>query len=127
MLGSAAVLIFGLLFGLEVAAEANGHSLDPTDPMNYNSYALRNDSSTPLYVHLCADQNCASLQAEASWVALDPGSVDHEQVYWGSSTPTAYLVVRSPSDVEQRCLLLDAANKSSVTRDVALSSAVTCG
>lgn len=35
-----------LLVGLEAAAERGGHSLDPTDPMNYNTYALRNDSPT---------------------------------------------------------------------------------
>jgi len=113
-------------FGLEIAAEANGHSLDPTDPMNYNSYAIRNDSSTPLYTHLCADPNCVSLQAEASWVAINPGSVDDEQVYWGSST-TAYAVVRSPSDVEQRCLLLNTAHKAPTELDVPLSSAGACG
>src|SRR4051812_34929135 len=51
----AGILVSVLLFAAEVANEANGHSIDPTDPMNYNFYALRNDSASDLYVHLCSD------------------------------------------------------------------------
>jgi hypothetical protein len=123
----AAVLIFGSLFGLEVAAEANGHSLDPTDPMNYNSYALRNDSSTLLYVHLCADPKCAVLEGHFDWDPINPGSTETQQVYWGSATPTAYAVTRSPGNTGRRCLLLNAATKAQALVDSPLSSAGICG
>jgi hypothetical protein len=124
---ASALFLVGAVTSLLVWAEANGVVFDPTDPANYNDYALRNDSSTPLYVHRCADPNCASLQGEASWVAINPGSVDDEQVYWGSATPTAYAVATSPSDTGRRCLLLNAEHKTPGKLDIPLSSAGTCG
>lgn len=127
MLGYAGALACLSLFGLEVAAEANGHSFDPTDAMNYNRYALRNDSSTPLYVHLCADPTCTRLADHVDWDPINPGSAETQQVYWGSTTPTAYAVARSPSDTGRRCLLLNAAAKAAAVVDTPLSSAGACG
>jgi hypothetical protein len=131
----AGVLLFGFampfgfaaLFGVEILDEAHGHSLDPTDPMNYNRYALRNDSTTPLYVHLCADPSCVALDGHFDWDLVNPGSADDQEVYWGSSTPTAYAVARSPSDTGRRCLLLNAATKAQALVDSPLSLAGTCG
>jgi hypothetical protein len=34
LLIGAGLAVFALLFGLEIAAEANGHSIDPPDPLN---------------------------------------------------------------------------------------------
>ena len=120
---SVGLIVFVLLAGLEIVAEANGHSLDPTDQMNYNTYALRNDSRTQLYVHLCADERCARLDGPLDWVAVKPGSADEEQVYWGSPWPTVYAVALRPSGAEGRCVVLNAAKKASATVDVPLSSA----
>lgn len=118
------VLAFAALFGLEALAEAGGHSLDP---MNYNTYALRNDLPAPAYVHLCADAGCARLDQHADWVEVKPGAADDEQVYWGSNQPTVYAVATSPSaNGAPRCLALDAAHKLSSTVNAPLSSAATC-
>jgi hypothetical protein len=97
VLVSGALIVLTVLFGLEIASEANGHSIDPTDPMNYNTYALRNDSTTPQYVHLCADEKCATLDGHLDWVPVRPGSADDEQVYWGWSTPSVFAVALTPS------------------------------
>ncbi|MDQ1731119.1 MAG: hypothetical protein QOK10_1278, partial [Pseudonocardiales bacterium] len=96
VLVSGALIVLTVLFGLEIASEANGHSIDPTDPMNYNTYALRNDSTTPQYVHLCADEKCATLDGHLDWVPVRPGSADDEQVYWGWSTPSVFAVALTP-------------------------------
>lgn len=124
---SAGLVVFALLFGLELAAEANGHSIDPTDPMNYNTYALGNDSPTTLYVHLCADKKCAKLDGHFDWVAVKPGSADDEKVSWGSPTPSVYAVAMTPSGVGRRCLVLNAAKKVSAKVDTPLSLAGACG
>ncbi|HEU5268833.1 MAG TPA: hypothetical protein VFU36_02830, partial [Jatrophihabitans sp.] len=65
-------LAFAALLGLEALAEAGGHSLDPTDPMNYNTYVLRNDLPAAAYLHLCADSTCARLDQHTDWVAVQP-------------------------------------------------------
>jgi hypothetical protein len=119
--------MFALLFGLEIAAEAKGHSLDPTDPTNYNTYTLRNDSASQLYVHLCADAKCAHLDDHVDWVPVEPGSADDAQVYWGSSTPDVYAIATAPGGSSGwRCLMLDASSKSPEEVDAPLSSAVRC-
>jgi hypothetical protein len=94
--------------------------------MNYNTYGLRNDSTTPLYVHLCADDRCATLDGHFDWIAVKPGAADNEQVYWGSSTPSVYAVALTPRDA-RRCLVLNAAKKASAKVDTPLSSAGACG
>jgi len=127
VLVSGALVVFTLLFGLEIAADANGHSIDPTDPMNYNTYVLRNDSTTALYIHLCADTNCATLDRHSDWATFKPGEADDDQVYWGSSTPTVYAVALTPSFAGRRCLVLNAAKKAAAKVDAPLSSAGACG
>jgi hypothetical protein len=120
-------LTVAALYALEVVAEAGGHSLDPTDPMNYNSYALRNDLSSPAYVHMCADTNCAQLDPHGDWLEVTPGAADEESVYWGSSVPTVYAVASAPSPAgPRRCLVLNAAHKAPGTTSVPLSSAQPC-
>lgn len=49
--------------------------------MNYNAYALRNDSARPVYLHLCADTACAKLDGHFDWMRVDPGRADTEQIY----------------------------------------------
>jgi hypothetical protein len=120
-------LAFGGLVGLSALAEAGGHSLDPTDPMNYDTYALHNDSPATAYVHLCADAVCTHLEQHAGWVQVNPGAADDEQVYWGSNGGAVYAVAASPSaNAAKRCLVLVAARPASATVDAPLSSAGAC-
>jgi hypothetical protein len=128
VLVAATVAVFALLLRLEIAVEANGHSIDPTDPMNYNTYALRNDSATQLYVHLCAGTKCARLERHIDWVPVTPGSAVDEQVYWGSSTPAVYAVATAPDGSGvQLCVALDASKKAPAKVDAPLSSGGSCG
>ncbi len=116
-----------LLFGLEAAAERGGHSLDPTDSMNYNTYALRNDSPAALYVHLCSDPACARLDGNADWVIVRAHSAADEQVYWGPGESAGYAVASDPTTRSaRRCLVLNAAAKAPATVDAPLSSAGHC-
>ena len=124
---TAGALGFSLLFVLEIAAERGGHSLDPTDPMNFNSYALRNDSQAALHIHRCADPSCAQLEAHSDWIIVQPGTAAREQVYWGETIPVVYAVASNPSTAGgRRCLVLNAATKASATVDAPLSSARHC-
>ncbi len=121
------VIVLTLLYGLEVAAERGGHSIDPTDPMNYNSYALRNDSATALYVHRCADPACTRLDQHFEWIAVRAGSATDEQVYWGPGESAGYAVATSTTTAgARRCLLVDAETKASAPVDLPLSSAGSC-
>lgn len=123
----AGIALFALLVGLEIAAEGTGHSIDPTDQMNYNTYALRNDSSSRLYFHLCRDVKCTQLDSHFDWVALQTGAVDDEQVYWGTTTPSAFAVAAIPGATGTwRCLVVDAAKKAPAKVDLPLSSAGNC-
>jgi hypothetical protein len=116
-----------LLAGLEAAAERGGHSLDPTDAMNYNTYALRNDSPAALYVHLCSDRACARLDEHFEWIPLRPGSATDEQVYWGSDGYAIYAVAGAPTTAgAHRCLVLNASTKAATTVDAPLSAALRC-
>jgi len=126
-LAAAAALGIALLWGLEVAAERGGYSLDPTDPMNYNAYALRNDSSTTLYVHLCSDAACARLDEHFDWITVRAGAAADEQVYWGPGDSAVYAVASDTTPgATRRCLVLDAGTKASATVDAPFSSAGRC-
>ena len=119
---------FVLLWGLEIAAERGGHSLDPTDAMNYNTYALHNDSAGPLSVHLCADAQCRQLDSHTDWITVLPGSVTDEEVYWGSDVSAVYAVASDSTAGSTRwCLVLSAATKAAATVDAPLSLAGRCG
>ncbi|MDQ1742885.1 MAG: hypothetical protein QOE23_1224 [Pseudonocardiales bacterium] len=115
-----------LLSGLEAAAERGGHSLDPTDSMNYNGYSLRNDSPAALYVHLCSDLGCARLDSHFDWITVRPGKATAEQVYWGPGESAGYAVTSDPAAGSARRCLVDAAAKASAPVDVPLSSATPC-
>jgi hypothetical protein len=121
------VLGFAALLGLESLAEAGGHSLDPTDPMNYDSYALVNDSAATVYVHLCADSGCARLDQHTDWTPVQPGAGDTEQVYWGAGAYAVYAVASAPNvGAARRCLLLDASQQAANRVTAPLSSAAAC-
>lgn len=121
------VLVLSALFGLEALAESGGHSLDSTDPMNYDRYALRNDLSTTAYVHLCADNGCARLAQHTDWIELKPGAADQEQVYWGPGASAMYAVASAPNVGAVRgCLLLDANHKTTSAVNAPLSTATPC-
>jgi hypothetical protein len=116
-----------VLFGLEGLAESQGHSFDPTDPMNYDSFALRNDAATPLYVHLCADATCSRLDSHFDWVVMQPGSSDTEQVYWGRDSRAVYAVATAPAPGDGlRCLTLNASKKTTSATVAPLSAAAAC-
>lgn len=117
---------FLLLYGLEVATERGAQSPGPADSANYTSYALRNDSSTALYVHLCADPACAQLDSRTDWVTVRPGTTADVQVPWDPAEPTGYAVATDTAG-SQRCLVLDATGKQPGTVDTPLSSAGHCG
>jgi len=123
---AAAVALVVGLFVAEGIAEAGGHSLDPTDPMNYDSFALVNDSPSTLYVHLCADSRCSRLESHFDWTAIAPGSSETEQVYWDPGSFAAYAVSDRPGRNE-RCLRLDASTEATAKVSVHLSSARSCG
>lgn len=123
-----AVLGLAVLVGLEAAAERGGHSLDPTDAMNFNSYALRNDAPTARYVHLCSDAACTRLDDHFEWIAVRPGTSTEEQVYWGPDESAVYAVAGAPTTTgAHRCLVLDAAAKATAMVDEPLSAAGQCG
>jgi len=127
VLVATAAMANAVLFGLEGLAESHGHSLDPTDSMNYDFFALRNDSATPRYVHLCDDASCTRLDGHFDWVAVRPGSLDTEQVYWDSSSTAVYAVATSPAlGSGSRCLVLNASTKLTSTADAPLSTAGPC-
>jgi hypothetical protein len=86
-----------------------GWRFDPTDPMNYDSCALRNDAAAQLYVHLCAESTCTRLDSHFDWVVVRPGSSDPEQVYWGAASQAVYAVATTPAQAGGlRCLTLNA-------------------
>lgn len=117
---------FVLLYGLEVAAERGGHSIDPTDAMNYDSYALRNDTAITRFVHLCDDPACSQLEHHFEWISVWPGTAAEEQVYWGPGESAVYAVATA-TDGPRQCLVLNASVKTSATVDAPLSSAGHCG
>jgi|GEM_PF-4179894 len=95
--------------------------------MNYDSYALRNDTPGMLYVHLCADPACARLDRHFEWITVRPGAAMEEQVYWGPGESAGYAVASDPATGSAwQCLVLDAAAKAPTTVDAPLSSASTC-
>lgn len=120
---------FTALVILEAAASAEGRSVDPTDPANFDEFALHNDTPTTLYTRLCDNPNCTAFEPhDKRWGAVNPGNAATVQVYWGPTTPTLYAVSDTPdAEAAQRCIALDAHVKSTITTPVALSSTVPCG
>jgi len=124
-------LVLGLasLIGLSVLYSAEGGSIDPTDPANYNVYALGNDTPARLYVHECSSPSCTTLDSRLDWIPIDPGAVSNQQVYWGDPSPTLYAVSNVEGTVTanaDRWLALDASKKNPTTTHVQLSSARPC-
>ena len=125
---SAALLVVSGLVAADGYAEAHGHALDPTDPVNYDVFVLRNDSRARLYVRRCDDGSCVRLDEHDDWVPVEPGSAVTDQVWWGADTPILYAV----SDVSavhaaRRCVRLDASTKTASATTVWLSVTVGCG
>jgi hypothetical protein len=119
--------VVAVLLGLEGLAESQGHSLDPTDPMNYDYFALRNDAATPLYVHLCAEATCTRLDGHFGWVVVQPVSSDTERVYWGRDFGAVYAVATAPAlGAGLRCLTVSASKKTTSPTVALLSTAAAC-
>lgn len=76
MVVSLPVLVVGTLFGLLVVAGAYDTaigcgSVDPTDPTNYTSATIVNDTPAPVVVDACAGEYCEVPDAPAT---LAPGT-----------------------------------------------------
>lgn len=116
-----------IVFAISLLVSSTGHSVDPTDPINFNTYAITNDYPDARYLHLCGDDKCSALDRHSDWTRLEPGSETRASVYWGTSTPTAYRVAITPdSSGTGSCLTLDAKAKASSTVTELLSAATQC-
>jgi hypothetical protein len=123
-LGMAAFLV-GMM-ALEALANSHGGSLDPTDPINFNSFALTNDSGGRLYVHLCEDAACRKLDGNFDWVAVNPAGTDTEQVGWGFGQVTYAVSNNGRGEGGYRCLQVDDSKKIISTTVAPLSRATPC-
>jgi hypothetical protein len=123
------IFLFGvmaLLFWVAIAAQNSGGSLDPTDPANFNSYALKNDSGGFQYVHACADSACRKLDDQFDWVAVNPAAIHTEEAAWGTEKVAYAVSNNASSEGGYRCLFWSAAKKISSTTTIPLSQATTC-
>lgn len=115
------------LLHLAAVVDRDGHSIDPTDPANFDLFALHNGSASPLYVRLCNDQACRRFASEDDWTRVRAGSTQHERVYWGDGASSTYAVSRTPSLTGLLgCLPLHAIRKTTTETIVQLSSTRPC-
>jgi hypothetical protein len=119
-------VMLGSCVGFEAFTEARtGHSLDPTDPMNYDFFLVRNDTSAALQVHLCADSACSRLDEHFGWEPVAARTTRREQVYWGKGEVGVYAVTATDRK-HWTCLQLDASVKRDAPFEVPLSTARAC-
>jgi hypothetical protein len=115
----------GILYiSAAVAAQLGGGSIDPTDPSNFNQYALTNDSGERLYVHYCDDTACRKLDGNFKWVEVRPAATDTESDGWGMGE-LAYAVSANPNG-GFRCLMVNDKKKHHTTMTIPLSQATGC-
>lgn len=123
-LGLVAVVL--ALLALEAWARNHGGSLDPTDPINFNTFVLANDSNRPVYVHLCDDSACRKLDGHFGWVRVEPAHSDSEQIGWGMGRVVYAVSVRAGGAGGYLCLTVDDSRRVRSPTHVHLSQAAPC-
>lgn len=100
-----------------------GGSIDPTDPSNFDHFALINDTGRPVTVQPCERPNCGKDGTLLGTGTLPPGGRVAANVLWGDGDHATFLV--RTATAELGCVELDA-SKHHDAREVALSTAQPC-
>jgi hypothetical protein len=110
--------------GLEDSSTGGAHAVDPSDDGNFNTYALVNDTKTPVILYLCLDAPCTKINDHSRWIPLAPGESTSQNEYWNPGISYGFKIATSPRG--RRCLTIKAETKAPDTVTIPLSTATTC-
>jgi hypothetical protein len=102
--------------------------IDPTDPCNWSSYQVRNDTSRPVVLRECL-HHCGDGDSRGDPIQIEPRAVSPNDVYRGASATVgdrAWWEVRTTSARLLGCLVLDGHAHKHDGDLVVVSSARSC-